>query len=351
MKRFFSQPPLFWRLQILGWSAVAVFNFITRVAFWNDVNQALVLTLVLEPLYFIITSGMRLVYRRVDHRHGGMPKLAMLVLVFSSVGAGLQILVGDVVRGILVNGGSAATEGRYGVRAAFCIMVLAGWSLAYFWLKAELAARRERERRLAVESSAQRSELEVLRLQLNPHFLFNSLNNIYTEVSERPQIASKMILQLAKYLRYSLDHQGEMLVPLDHEIMAAKSYLDIEAGRFSDRLRISINAPSTGRMLKVPCFLLQPLVENAVKHGLNTSPPPWELSLDIRHEEGLLSIRVTNSGALAADWETRNTTATGIANLRRRLALHYPGRNQFRMVDQGGLVAAELILEGVACPV
>jgi two-component system LytT family sensor kinase len=302
-------------------------------------------------LYLIITSGMRLVYRRVDHRHGGMAKLAMLVLGFSSVGTGLQILAGDVVRGILGNGSAAATDARYEVRAAFCLMVLAGWSLAYFWLKAEFTARRERERRLAMESSAQRSELEVLRLQLNPHFLFNSLNNIYTEVSERPELASKMILQLAKYLRYSLDHQGEMLVPLDHEIRSAKSYLDIEAGRFSDRLGISINAPSTGRMLKVPCFLLQPLVENAVKHGLNTSPPPWELSLDIRHEEGRLSIRVTNSGALAPDWETRNTAATGIANLKRRLALHYPGRSEFSMVDQGGLVAADLVLEGEACRV
>lgn len=344
--------PLFWKLQLVGWGAFAVYDFFSRASFWGSFTFAALLTLILEPLYVATTVPMRATYRRLHFRRDGALKIVPLIFVLSLLGALIHFFAAEGLHVILRHAGfEGKGDGRYGVRLVFHFLVFASWSLCYFWFKTAWSEREERAKKSAAIAAAQRAELEMLRFQINPHFLFNSLNNIHTEVFQRPEVASRMILQMADYLRYTLDQQGKLLVPLSREIEVVREYLAIEQERFDDRLKILVHQPKGPMRQLIPCFLLQPLAENAVKHGLNSSGPPWELIFEISAEVGRVKIRVSNTGKLAADWHRGGREGTGIENLRRRLALHFPGRHQFDIRQQGDFVVAEVVMEGEPCQV
>jgi len=350
--RLWEELPAFWQLQAVGWGAFTIYDFFSRASFWGSFPFALLLTLVLEPLYVATTIPMRAIYRRLHFRRDGALKVVPLIFLISAAGASIHLIAAESLHRLLGwIGMDGEGEGRHAVRLVFHFLVFASWSLCYFWFKTAWAEREQRAQREAATAAAQRAELEMLRFQINPHFLFNSLNNIHTEVFLRPEVASRMILQLADYLRYTLDQQGKLLVPLSREIEVVGEYLGIEQERFDDRLKISIHHPRGPLKHLVPCFLLQPLAENAVKHGLNSSKPPWELILEINPQPDRVEIRVSNTGRLAGDWEQREGEGTGIENLRRRLALHYPGRHRFDIVQKDDLVVVEILLEGEPCQV
>ena len=350
--RFWEKLPVFWKVQLVGWGAFGIYDFFSRASFWGSIPVAAALTLFLEPLYVATTVPMRALYRRMHFRRDGALKIAGLILGSCSAAALIHLFASEGLHRMLNRIGlEGEGGGRYGVRLVFHFLVFASWSLCYFWFKTAWAEREERMKRMAAVAAAQRAELEMLRFQLNPHFLFNSLNNIHTEVFYRPEVASRMILQLADYLRYTLAQPGKLLVPLSQEIEVVREYLGIEQERFDDRLKISIRHPGGQMKQLVPCFLLQPLAENAVKHGLNSSKPPWELIVEISPQPDRVEIRVSNTGRLAGDWERREGEGTGIENLRRRLALHYPGRHRFDIFQREDLVVVEILLEGEPCQV
>ena len=325
-------------------------GFTARILFRNDVEKALILTLILEPIALLISAGLREAYHRLDLRSGFTFRTLAATAFLSALAASLEVVCSLAVdysfSWTLVNN---YPHRGVPLRWVFYWFVFGGWSAAYLWLKAEFRMRSEQELLKEAEAAAQRSELQMLRLQLNPHFMFNSLNNIASEIPERPDVALEMTHRLAEYLRYTLDQRDEMIVLLSDEVKAVTTYLEIEQQRFGNRLRVSVEAePATGAA-PVPCFLLQPLVENAVKHGLNSSAPPWELSVKVSHEQERLCIEVRNTGRLAQEWNSKEKPGVGLLNLRRRLELHFPSRHRFNLHEQEGWVCSQILLEGVPC--
>jgi LytS/YehU family sensor histidine kinase len=227
-------------------------------------------------------------------------------------------------------------------------LLFSGWSFLYFGIKAELANRRNREHAHRAESALLRAELNLLRSQLDPHFLFNSLNGIAAEIPLHPDRALNMTRELADYLRFSLDHRNHATVPFRAELDAMAAYLRIEQARFGDQLAISIDPSGVGADRPIPAFTLQPLVENAVKHALRTSEPPWTISLKVTAEPEALVITVRNSGKLQPAVEP-DRPRIGLDLLRRRLALSYPGKHLLSLDQEGGFVRAVLTLQGVPC--
>lgn len=169
---------------------------------------------------------------------------------------------------------------------------------------------------------ARDSQLQMLRFQLNPHFLFNTLNGISSlVVSGQPEQAEEMLQRLCSFLRATLSKIDDNLVPLDHELTAAEAYLDIEAARFSNTLDIAIDCgPDLGDVL-VPTLILQPLVENAVKYALAPASGAGTLSLQVRDCEGRLTIDVVDNGA--GHPSPVPGTGVGLENIRQRLAAVY----------------------------
>lgn len=207
------------------------------------------------------------------------------------------------------------------------IWVYVAWCAFYVGLTmtAEL---REREFRLNLaERTAQEAQLSALRFQLNPHFMFNTLNTLSGLIAlDRKQQAEEVVLNLSSFLRFSLQSDSEQLISLEKEIEAQKMYLDIEQVRFSDRLTINYEADEQCQQAQVPPFLLQPLVENAIKHAVAPSDGPVTLVIGARREVETLVLEVKNSASKGLSGKRCESLGIGMKNVRKRLAALYGNR-------------------------
>jgi LytS/YehU family sensor histidine kinase len=235
-------------------------------------------------------------------------------------------------------------------------MVFVGWSLCYFWIHAEIGKRSQRQRAMQAEADALRAELEQLRLQLDPHFLFNALNGVAEEIPDHPSAALAMLRDLTAYLRHSLAGINQTVFTVKAEVEAIAAYLRVQEARFGRRLRTRLHFDDDVVSRSIASFLLQPLIENAIKHGSRENG--LDVGIDIRAAGHALRIEIENTGSLGAGGAARRRAAIGLDNVRRRLALHYPGRHRFSLQQRsddgvaGGeksKVVAALLLEGEPC--
>ena len=201
---------------------------------------------------------------------------------------------------------------------------------------------RERERRLAVaEGAAHQAQLNSLRLQLNPHFLFNTLNTLSGLVAlDRKQEAEQILLNLSQFLRCSLKDEAGQIVRLSKELEVESMYLDIEKVRFRDRLRVSYEIEKGCERALVPSFLLQPLVENALKHAVAPSERHVTITVAAEQRDGQLILKVENSASDQPSEREGDGLGIGLGNVRERLCALYGHASSFesgRTADGGWL--------------
>lgn len=199
----------------------------------------------------------------------------------------------------------------------------------FAWCALYAAARnnaevRRRDQQLAdATNAAQQAQLLALRLQVNPHFLFNTLNTLAgLIVLGRASESEKMVLSLSRFLRYTLSRTPSQLTTLADEVGMLQQYLEIEAARFSDRLKVSWDVPQSCMQAMVPSLILLPLVENALKYGLGGSDRPVEIAIGARREEGHLVLSVEDDGG-SAHGNAGGGLGIGLSNARQRLAALY----------------------------
>ncbi|HOE16263.1 MAG TPA: histidine kinase [Syntrophorhabdaceae bacterium] len=191
--------------------------------------------------------------------------------------------------------------------------------------------RTEEARRLSVQA-----QLEALRYQINPHFLFNVLNSLSALSESDPGRVPGLIRQLSGYLRSTLAARESGLVPLGEELEAITGYLNLEKVRFEENLAVSIHAPFALHDAMIPELLIQPLVENAVKHGMKTSPMPLQVDVSCREANGSLAIAVSNTGRwIGRDNGNGNGDGgVGLENIRKRLSLTYGDRYRLHIDEK-----------------
>jgi hypothetical protein len=198
---------------------------------------------------------------------------------------------------------------------------------------------RERDVQAAqLETSLAGARLHALEQQIQPHFLFNTLNAVTSLVRNgRSDEAVAMMAGLGDLLRYALDHAGDQQVPLEEELAVVSRYLEIQRARFPDRMTFRIDAPPELRRGKVPAFLLQPLAENAVRHGIAASAAPGRVEVRAARRDGRLLIDVFSTGVLS---ETK-TEGIGLKNTRERLRHLYGEEGRLELSNgDGGVLAA-----------
>jgi GNAT superfamily N-acetyltransferase len=334
----------FWHVNVLFWVVFGACVFVVRLLINRDIFHAVGFTLFSETLAFGLSLVLRPFYRRLPFEIRTAVVVALLSLFAGILLAALSYWFSNVTGW---RSPYFSHLENFMARVILMWMVFLGWSFGYFWLKTEAALRDET--RFAVEAveEAHRMELQMLRAQLDPHFLFNALNGIVAEIRPHPQTATEMVRELSDYLRYSLDHRKRVLSPLSDELDAMKAYLEIEMARFGDRLHVEFHVTEAARWRQVPSFLLQPLVENAIKHGLLDTRHPMRLVLTADVQDQVLKVDVANSGHLAPGLPVRS--GLGLDTLRRRLELHYPGRHRFDLEENDGTVHATLELRGEPC--
>ncbi|MEO8433131.1 MAG: two-component regulator propeller domain-containing protein, partial [Acidobacteriota bacterium] len=209
-------------------------------------------------------------------------------------------------------------------RIGAALFILVGGALALRFHEMRLR-RREGLRTELVEA-----KLDALRAQLRPHFLFNTFNAVLPYIDTEPGRAKRMILQLAELLRASLKSEPGQLVSVDEELAILEQYMSIERARFGDRIQVSVDVDDAVRAARVPSFLLQPLVENAIKHGVKGFSGPVAIRVSVRADGDRLSLTVQDNGRGLPDGrEPVLAAGIGISNVRRRLEALYPRRHRF----------------------
>ncbi len=212
--------------------------------------------------------------------------------------------------------------------------VLGAWTGLYFGINYYLLLADQSERMLNMAAQANSAQLAMLRYQLNPHFLFNTLNSISTLVLlKQTERANAMLSRLASFLRYSLVGEREGLATVAQEAEALKLYLDIERTRFETRLRTRFDIAPDVMEARLPSLLLQPIIENAIKYAVTPSEDGADILIDARRMGDRLVITIADTGPGLGAVPDAAGTGVGLANIRDRLAQSYGTDHRFELAD------------------
>jgi hypothetical protein len=332
----------FWRLQIVGWLIYLVMMYVTflTVAAEGTLLRLFEIKVIRTIIGFCLTCVMRSIYRRFG-TNLSIQKVVLLVLGCSIIFGGVWT-VSEMAANFLRNTNFVVNPARIPRGALDYGLTLTAWSALYFGIKYWRQWQQERENALAASALANQAQLEVLRYQLNPHFLFNSLNSIRASIDEDSKRAKQMVTQLAEFLRYSLLNNGAEMIPLRDEIEAARNYLAIEKTRFEEKLEVNFDVAKTVEDLLVPPFLLNPLIENAVKHGLNGRAKPLKILVSARLSDNALIMEVANTGTLSRGM---NGTNVGLKNVTQRLEKIFHERGSLILSEEKGWVRARIAIK------
>ncbi len=227
---------------------------------------------------------------------------------------------------------------------AGAMYLMIAWTGAYVGIKLARQLQQEKETALQATAIAHQAQLRMLRYQLNPHFLFNTLNAISTLILDgRREQANGMVGALSGFLRYSLESDPEQKVTLATEIRAAKRYLAIEQVRFGDRLKVGIAVPADVADARVPSLILQPLIENAVKYAVSRNEEGGTIEIAANRDSAMLEISVTDDGPGSSNYRPNKGEGggVGLVNTRERLRVLYGANHVFtiRKLQPHGTVA------------
>ncbi len=227
---------------------------------------------------------------------------------------------------------------RIGLGSSFYGLIVLSYYLYISLTK--LAEKKTKEARL--ESLLRDTELRMLRSQINPHFLFNSLNSISSLTITDPDKARTMVVKLSEFMRYSLSRKDEQPVTLRSELDNLRLYLEIERVRFGDRLTIDENINPGCLNVMIPVMLLQPLYENAIKHGVYESTESVRLNTTAMIEGDFLEISISNN--YEDLFSAKKGTGTGLLNVKRRLELSFGNQASLRTTRENGIFTVRLFI-------
>lgn len=344
----------FWVFQILGWLAWVLMLVLRDIIFVPPeyiVPRALVFS-ASALVGIVLTWGLRHLYRLVWERGLVVRFLAVWV---GSLGAAMLWQVFRNYIALLPFGetmdlASSSAEDLLDGSLVTAFPLMLTWSALYFIFKYNRLFQAEREKSLRSEALAHEAQLLMLRYQLNPHFLFNTLNAISTLVlAQANDKANEMLTKLSKFLRYSLDHSPLDRVSLSHELDTSKLYLDIEKVRFGDRLRLDINIAPGAEKALVPTMLLQPIIENSIKHGISRVESGGTIGISARLDDDKLVIEVSDDGPGIEGGRSEEafslSNGVGVSNIRNRLREIYADKHQleFLAAQPHGLIVKVVI--------
>jgi signal transduction histidine kinase len=327
----------FWILQTIGWSGYFFLRTISGFAAgigW----MLLVHTLLLTATGYSLTLLMGSLYRRVIKMRPLWTVVLSLAAVMVASGAFSIIETWSVATFLKPD---MRPQGiAYLSALSLDFILLAAWTALYYGINYFLLLEEQIDQRERLESAASSAQLAMLRYQLNPHFLFNTLNSISTLVLlKQTERANAMLARLSSFLRYTLVNEPTAKVTLAQEVETLKLYLEIEKMRFEDRLRPHFKIESETIGARLPSLLLQPLIENAIKYAVTPSENGADIWLTAVREGQAVRIEVADNGnGDGVDIAASPSTGVGLANIRDRLSQAYGAAHRFetRKNDKGG---------------
>ena len=346
---FANKNEAFWRLQLAGWGGVLALRGSSAMA--NDLPWSfLVVLLVTTITGFSISLILSVIYRMLINRRPFITWTTSAVVLVAAVS--IWTFVDTWVNGLYRPETSTAFAQRFIGLYPYYLVLLGAWSSLYYAINFFLQVEEQQDKLLTLENQATSAQLAMLRYQLNPHFLFNTLNSISTLVLlKQTTQANAMLSRLSSFLRYTLINEPGGRVTVAQEIDTLKLYLDIERMRFEERLRTRFRIDDDACDALMPSLLLQPLVENSIKYAVSPQESGAEIRVDVRLQGSMLRIMVSDTGPGLKDSATDRrlsgktfdggepvSTGVGLANIRNRLAQAYDGEHRFEIREpaEGG---------------
>jgi len=321
----------FWRFQLASWLAFIIATFPLKLEMVESLPAALFLCLVRDGSSFLLTLGLRSIYRRFWSEQIGT--MAALILVACTIGGLLQAGFFLIFHPLLPFRG----EIHFTPSMEFNLLyertgLLFGWSFLYFGIRLHVRGQ-EREARLArVESEYKATELRLLRAIMDPHFLFNALNFIKSELLGKNDVLARMIQAFTNYLQFALITRNDTFVTVGREYDAMENYLRVEKARFGDEIEIDCKIDPDAKLAMVPGIVIQPLVENAIKHGREQLDNiPLRIGLSVSRMDTELLLEVRNTGEWRPKEYVEGPGGVGLTSLKERLRLLYGERHRFEI--------------------
>jgi LytS/YehU family sensor histidine kinase len=327
---------LFWALHTLGWSAYGLAQYVGSAVYGKEPGYVQVIAIA-AAAGFLLSAPLRLVYRRL-WVSGPRAMLIGSPLVCWLVALAWRAIINTAYMDIVkpewaMEHTPKPLEIFVGTLSSMALLLC--WTGLYYGVKFYERLQLEREATLKASALAQEAQLKMLRYQLNPHFLFNTLNAISTLVLDgQNRTANLAVSRLSEFLRYTLDQDPMKKVTLRQELDALNLYLGIEKLRFGDRLRLEFDVDERAESALVPSLLLQPLVENAMKYAISPREEGGSVTILAGIENRALRLAVQDDGpGLPAAAAAVDGRGVGLRNTRERLKVLYGDTHRIDVVD------------------
>jgi len=335
----------FWVLNFSGWIIlyfIKLFVYYYQAISEPNAKFGFLLTYIIG---FFISGIVRQIYRRFKDFSSSIIKLAIKIIIVSILMTLVWFIIDFIISIPLYDFDTFLSHYTPIVflRATwnlFYILIL--WSTLYFVIKFWIESKTQKETAEKAILLAQSAQLQMLRYQVNPHFLFNSLSSLRALIRDNQKKAEEMILLISKFLRYSLISKKNNQVRLKEEIDALGHYFEIERVRFGDKLTTTISIEKDAAEFQIPSFLLHPLIENAIKYGMDTSKMPLNIELNASLRDSRLRIDVINSGKWIKKNKHTSGTGTGLKNVKQRLDLAFPDNYTFNIIKNDDSVHIQI---------
>jgi two-component system LytT family sensor kinase len=298
----------FWLMQLVGWGGLCVVTFLSLTLWYNTLQWPYISHVILQSaMGMALTLPLRRTFLLLWNRPPAM-RLILSLTAIAFISAVWTMLRIYTFMWMTSEQNIWADSGGWYFAS---LLVFLCWSALYYGIKYYFEAQiqyqkrkegdrevdREHVKRLNAEADTRDAQLKMLRYQLNPHFLFNTLNAISALVKFRESDkAYRMIVQLSEFLRYSLDNNPSMMISLQQEVQAVMLYLEIEQTRFGERLTLDFEISEQAKLAKVPSLLLQPLIENSIKHAIAPNQNGGTIKLSAVVNDGELQMELSDTG-------------------------------------------------------
>lgn len=341
-------PFTFWGIQLSIWGSLTLLNLFARGYFSHFKFGELINSFSLFVSMMVASGVLRRFYR--DRETDSLPKgIGQAVL-----GSVIASLAAILIIGLVLLPNQAFLFGQQSNVALLQLLIsypnillfLLCWSAVYLLIKRQKSLRLAYVRETQLREQLATSQMDLLLNQLNPHFMFNAINNIRALILEDADKARDSLALLSDVLRVSLQTKQDKLWPLEQEIELTKSFIKLNMLQFEQRLEVVWHI-SGDRLAhwNVPCLSLQLLVENAIKHGIGNSATGGVISIHVSANHSLI-LEVTNPGSIIS---SESSTRLGLTNIQQRLHLLFNDKARFTLSENKHLVSAKIVLEEAKC--
>ena len=334
----------YWVFQLVGWLGYAFLLLVALYLKDELTNKRIIFVIISASIGLLISHSIRYIFLRFHFFNYSIIALIPRVLVLTLSGAIIFEIFYSFLSSWIDNTVFPRSIADFLTDTISLFSVLLIWSIIYFTNHFIRKSRLEEIKNLQLVSANTEIELQHLRTQLNPHFLFNALNSIRALINIDPTLAKESITKLSSILRNSLLFGRKSGVSVEEECQFVNDYLSLEKIRFEERISVNWDIDSNSKTILIPPLIIQTQVENAIKHGISNRIKGGVITIRVKLLENVLTIEIRNSGKIQKK-ENKKSVGVGLTNTQRRLELTYGNKAKHSLFEENGEVVSQIKIE------